>query len=103
MRFSSSALWHFQGGIVWRLHNRCLASDRPCPCLLHAVCQRSLAQTPQAGVCLMVFPEADRDHDAGDGGAGIRRKVIPLMEEHNKTTPEFEATEDYFKVVLRRG
>ncbi len=33
-------------------------------------------------------------------GTGIRRKVIPLMKEHNGTEPEFEATEDYFKVTL---
>ena len=33
-------------------------------------------------------------------GMGIRRKVIPLMKEHNGTEPEFEATEDYFKVTL---
>ena len=33
-------------------------------------------------------------------GMGIRRKVIPLMLEHNDSKPEFEATEDYFKVIL---
>ena len=37
-----------------------------------------------------------------DRGMGIRRKVIPLMNEHNGTEPEFEATEDYFKVTLRK-
>lgn len=36
-----------------------------------------------------------------DQGLGIRRKVIPLMREHNATEPEFEAGEDCFKVVLR--
>ena len=35
-----------------------------------------------------------------DRGMGIRRKVIPLMREHNDSEPEFEATEDYFKVTL---
>ncbi|MDD9885563.1 MAG: hypothetical protein OXU83_00100 [Gammaproteobacteria bacterium] len=35
-----------------------------------------------------------------DRGMGIRRKVIPLMREHNNSEPEFEATEDYFKVTL---
>jgi len=35
-----------------------------------------------------------------DQGLGIRRKVIPLMREHNNSEPEFEATEDYFKVTL---
>lgn len=35
-----------------------------------------------------------------DQGLGIRRKVIPLMREHNNSEPEFEAAEDYFKVTL---
>lgn len=35
-------------------------------------------------------------------GMGIRRKVIPLMKKHNGTEPTFEATEDYFKVMLRK-
>lgn len=35
-----------------------------------------------------------------DQGLGIRRKVIPLMREHNNSEPEFEATEDYFRVTL---
>ena len=33
-------------------------------------------------------------------GMGIRLKVIPLMREHNGCDPEFEATEQYFKVTL---
>ena len=33
---------------------------------------------------------------------GIRRKVIPLTRAHNGTDPEFDATEDYFKVTLRK-
>ncbi|MDE0156699.1 MAG: putative DNA binding domain-containing protein [Gammaproteobacteria bacterium] len=33
-------------------------------------------------------------------GMGIRQKVIPLMKKHNGTEPDFEATEDYFKVTL---
>ena len=37
-----------------------------------------------------------------DRGMGIRRKVRPLMREQNGSEPEFEATEDYFKVTLRR-
>ena len=36
-------------------------------------------------------------------GMGIRRKVIPLMRERNGKEPEFEATEDYFKVTLRKA
>ena len=38
-----------------------------------------------------------------DRGMGIRRKVVPLMAEHNGCEPLFEATEDYFRVVLNRG
>lgn len=42
-----------------------------------------------------------RDYGLMDNrGMGIRRKVIPLMREHNNSEPEFEATEDYFKVTL---
>ena len=36
-------------------------------------------------------------------GMGIRRKVIPLMREHNGKKPEFEATEGYFKVTLQKA
>ncbi len=35
-------------------------------------------------------------------GMGIRRKVIPLMKKYNDTEPIFKATEDYFKVTLRK-
>ena len=35
-------------------------------------------------------------------GMGIRRTVIPSMLAHNGTEPEFEATEDLFKVTLWR-
>ena len=38
-----------------------------------------------------------------DRGMGIRRKVIPLMMEENATAPEFEATPDHFRVVLRKS
>lgn len=37
-----------------------------------------------------------------DRGMGIRRKVIPLMLEQNKTEPIFEITNDYFKVILKK-
>jgi ATP-dependent DNA helicase RecG len=37
-----------------------------------------------------------------DRGMGIRRKVIPLMIEHNKSEPVFEIAEDYFKVILQK-
>lgn len=33
-------------------------------------------------------------------GIGIRRKVIPLMLEHNGREPDFKSTEDHFKVTL---
>ena len=36
-------------------------------------------------------------------GMGIRRKVIPLMQEKNLVEPEFEATENNFKVILRKA
>jgi len=35
-----------------------------------------------------------------DRGMGIRRKVIPLMREHNDSAPGFDAAADYFKVTL---
>ena len=44
-----------------------------------------------------------RDYDYMEHrGMGIRRKVIPLTRAHNGTDPEFDATEDYFKVTLRK-
>ena len=45
-----------------------------------------------------------RDYDFMEHrGMGIRRKVIPLTRAHNGTDPQFDATEDYFKVILRKG
>ena len=38
-----------------------------------------------------------------DRGMGIRRKVIPQMRENNGCEPEFEAAEDYLKVVLPKA
>ena len=38
-----------------------------------------------------------------DRGMGIRRKVIPLMLENNGREPEFDAADDYFRVVLRKA
>ena len=35
-----------------------------------------------------------------DRGMGIRRKVIPLTKEWNGTEPDFDATDDYFRVTL---
>ena len=37
------------------------------------------------------------------GGMGVRNKFIPLLMEHNGTEPEFPATEDYLRLVLRNG
>jgi len=37
-----------------------------------------------------------------DRGMGIRKKVIPLMIENNKSEPEFKVTEDFFKVILKK-
>lgn len=33
-------------------------------------------------------------------GMGVRNKIIPLMKQYNKNEPEFEATDDYLKIVL---
>ena len=33
-------------------------------------------------------------------GMGVRNKIIPLMKQHNDNEPEFEATDDYLKIVL---
>ena len=38
-----------------------------------------------------------------DRGMGIRRKVIPLMRENNGCEPEFDATEDHFRVILPKA
>ena len=45
-----------------------------------------------------------RDYDFMEHrGMGIRRKVIPLSVAHNGTEPQFDATEDYFRAILRKG
>ena len=45
--------------------------------------------------------EVLRDYGYADArGMGIRKKVIPLLKEHNGTEPHFQATEDYLKVTL---
>ena len=36
-------------------------------------------------------------------GMGVRNKIIPSMRAHNGIDPEFEATEDYLRLTLRRG
>lgn len=45
-----------------------------------------------------------RDYGYVDArGMGVRNKIIPLLLEHNGTEPEFIATEDYLRLVLRNG
>ena len=46
--------------------------------------------------------EALRDYGYVDArGMGVRNKIIPLLLEHNGTEPEFIATEDHLRLVLR--
>jgi len=48
-----------------------------------------------------IIMEALRDYQYVDSrGMGIRTKVIPIMREFNGTKPEFEATEDYLRIIL---
>ena len=48
--------------------------------------------------------EALRDYGYVDvRGMGVRNKIIPLLLEHNRTEPEFIATEDHLRLVLRSG
>ena len=50
------------------------------------------------------FVRVFRDYNyLEDQGMGIRRKIIPLCIEHNKREPDFEATEDHFKVILYKN
>lgn len=48
--------------------------------------------------------EVLRDYGYVDArGMGVRHKIIPLLKEQNGVEPEFVATEDYLRVVMRRG
>ena len=48
--------------------------------------------------------EVLRDYGYVDArGMGVRNKIIPLLLEHNGTNPEFIATEDHLRLVLRSG
>ena len=48
--------------------------------------------------------EVLRDYGYVDArGMGVRNKIIPLLLEHNGTEPEFIATEDHLRVLLRSG
>ena len=58
---------------------------------------KSGGRVPRNLQCVRVF----RDYKYLEGqGMGIRRKVIPLMREHNGTEPEFEDSGHDFKVTL---
>ena len=47
--------------------------------------------------------EVLRDYGYVDArGMGVRNKIIPLLQEHNGTAPEFVATEDHLRVVMRQ-
>lgn len=48
--------------------------------------------------------EVLRDYGYVDArGMGVRNKIIPLVRAHNGTEPEFDATEDYLRLVMRSG
>ncbi|MCY4672665.1 MAG: putative DNA binding domain-containing protein [Bacteroidetes bacterium] len=45
-----------------------------------------------------------RDYGYVDArGMGVRNKIVPLLLQHNGTEPKFTATEDYLRLVLRKG
>ncbi len=45
-----------------------------------------------------------RDYGYVDArGMGVRNKIVPLLREHNGTAPEFTATEDHLRLVMRRS
>ena len=47
--------------------------------------------------------EVLRDYGYVDArGMGVRTKIIPLMKQHTGLPPEFQATDDFLKVILRR-
>lgn len=51
----------------------------------------------------LLISETLRDYRYSDArGIGVRNKVIPSMRAHNGVDPEFEATEDYVRLTLRR-
>ena len=52
----------------------------------------------------LLISEVLRDYSYADArGMGVRNKIIPLMRMHNGLDPEFQATEDYLRLTLRRG
>lgn len=51
-----------------------------------------------------IIVEVLRDYGYVDArGMGVRNKIVPLMLERNGVRPDFEATEDYVRVVLPRS
>lgn len=51
-----------------------------------------------------IIVEVLRDYGYVDArGMGVRNKIVPLMLEENGVRPDFEATEDYVRVVLPRS
>ncbi len=47
--------------------------------------------------------EVMRDYGYVDArGMGVRNKIIPLLREQNGVEPEFQATEDYLKLVMHK-
>ena len=51
----------------------------------------------------LLISEVLRDYDYADArGMGVRNRIIPLMRARNGVDPEFEATEDYLRLTLRR-
>ena len=51
----------------------------------------------------LLISETLRDYNYSDArGMGVRNKIIPSMRVHNGVDPEFEATEDYLRLTLRR-
>ncbi len=52
----------------------------------------------------LLIVEVLRDYGYVDArGMGVRNKIIPLLREQNGVEPEFQATEDYLKLTMRRG
>ena len=58
------------------------------------------AQAPRNTDMVRILRDYGRMDDCG---MGIRRKMMLLMMEHNGAPPDFEATEDGFKVTLWKG
>lgn len=51
-----------------------------------------------------VVVEVLRDYGYADArGMGVRRKIVPLVSAASGIAPEFQATEDYVRLVLPRG